>query len=94
MISKNLQKFSQSLEQFFLTVGQNSQNNFGNKISFTSTVGPFSDFLPIENRPKIFPLYSENIRFFYKPTTVVKLGLCNLICYNYCMCKIRLIHTK
>ena len=31
MISKFLKNFSQSLEQFFLTVGQ---NNFGNKIPF------------------------------------------------------------
>ena len=45
--SLEFQKLSRSLEQFFLTVGQ---NNFGNKILFPSKRHFFSHEKPIKNR--------------------------------------------
>ena len=55
--SLEFQNFSRSLEQFFLTVGQ---NNFGNKIPFPHLLNSFGDFLVI---------WIENCTYTYSPIT-------------------------
>ena len=59
--STDLKRFSRSLEQFFLTVGQ---NNFGNKLPFLNLYSYFLKFHSYFHAPTFHELFFKHLCYF------------------------------